>query len=67
MIMIVLYVLSDVLSGVAGGLYGVEDRDYLLYRNVVDITPIIFGFVVVSSVILYLKDKTKTSKIVVTT
>lgn len=67
MIMVVLYVLSDVLSGVAGGLYGVDDGDYLLYGDIVDITPIIFGFVIVSSIILYLKDKTSTSKTVVTT
>lgn len=67
MIMVILYILSDVLSGVAGGLYGVEDNDYVLYQNVVDVTPVILGFVIITSILLFLKDKSRTTQRAVTT
>ncbi len=59
MILTVLYVLSDVLSGVAGGLYGVQDSDYVLYGDVISVTPYIFGIAVVMSILLYLKDNSR--------
>ena len=59
MIMIVLYVISDVLSGVAGGLYGVEDSDYALFGDVLTVTPYLFGFAIILSIKLYVKDKSR--------
>ncbi|OLS28308.1 MAG: hypothetical protein HeimC2_08000 [Candidatus Heimdallarchaeota archaeon LC_2] len=59
MIMTVLYILSDVLSGVAGGLYGVQDSDYVLYGDVISVTPYIFVIAIFMSILLYAKDKSR--------
>lgn len=61
MLLIVLYVLSDVLARTVTGLFDVRASDYLLYERIVRITPWVTILLVGISVGLYLLDRERTS------
>lgn len=66
MLIVVLYVLSDVLANVASGLFGVKESDYVLYGKIVDIIPIFTVLLIAMVGIFYYTDRRKTSKPTVT-
>jgi NSS family neurotransmitter:Na+ symporter len=54
---VVLYVLSDVLSGVVPGLNTESESDYILFDEIVDIIPVAAILLVILSLFLYVTDK----------
>ncbi len=57
MLLVVLYILSDVLASVATGLYGVSDDDYILYGGIVSVIPIFVILLSTISGMIYFIDR----------